>query len=345
MGKPTAVNIHVPSVPAALRITQTMWEDFLCDPVLATWVIFGVQLDAFQAARLRYYWWIQNVIDSSGVSSGKTIVVWLFVNLRSILLPEQEAAVYYPTFETGKMSFWDYYLKLMRAPIFRAQVGRAAALEPGEEEDGDGTVHGAACYKCFYRNGGKVLMPAPSFVKDAVTQASLRVNTMVIEEWTHIDAMSDGINKQLIDRTTRESYNQNHPIWGNHVLYSAHAQTRMHPSHARYRSHQRKVAGGDPAYANISYSYKDYSSLPKESGKTFRQAHRIDATIQLKKATSGKSEWASQGLGLWGLSGTGWFTEEAIAQCVAQGARRQVTPVLSRRQYEASPIQVQASAS
>ena len=32
-----------------------MWGDFLCDPVLAAHVIFGIKLDAFQAARLRSY--------------------------------------------------------------------------------------------------------------------------------------------------------------------------------------------------------------------------------------------------------------------------------------------------
>jgi hypothetical protein len=311
-----------------------MWGDFLCDPVLAAFVIFGVKLDAFQAARLRYYWWAQNVIDSSGVSSGKTIVIWLFVNLRCILIPDHEAAVYYPVFETGKMSFWDYYTKFTaaKAPIFRAQLGQPMNLEPGEEKGGDGTLHGAACYKAFFRNGSKAMMPAPSFMKDAVTQASLRVNTMVVEEWTHVDASSDGINKQLIDRTTRPCWNQHHPIWGNHILYSAHAQTRMHPAFKRYNDHQRRVNRGDPTYANIAYSYKDYSGLTSHTGKSFREEHRIEGTINNKRNTCSKVEWNGQGFGIWGANGTGWFTEAAILQCVDNGRRRGVTPVLSRQQ-------------
>jgi len=328
------MNILVPAIPAALRITQGMWEDFLCDPVLAAWVIFGVELDAFQAARLRYYWWCQNVIDSSGVSSGKTIVVWLFVNLRCILLPDHEGAVYYPVFGTLKTTFWDYYNKI-RTPIFRAQLGQASKLQPGEEADGDGTLHGPDCYKAYFRNGGKLLGPAPSFMKDAVTQASVRLNTLVVEEWTHVDASSDGINKQLIDRTTRPCWNQHHPVWGNHILYSAHAQTRMHPSFQRKEQHQRRVNAGDPTYANISYSYKDFSDLKcRRSGKTYKEEYRIEATIRNKRNTCGKTEWASQGFGVWGTSGVGWFTEAAIAQCQANGKARRVTPVISRRQYE-----------
>jgi hypothetical protein len=207
-------------------------------------------------------------------------------------------------------------------------------LEPGEERGGDGTLHGAACYKAFYRNGNKVLGPAPSFMKDAVTQASLRVNTLVVEEWAHVDASSDGINKQLIDRTTRPCWNQHHPVWGNHILYSGHAQTRMHPASKRYQDHQRRVKRGDPTYANVSYSYKDYSDLPSHTGKSFREEHRIEGTINNKRNTCSKVEWLGQGFGIWGVSGAGWFTEEAVLQCVANGRLRKVTPVLSRRQME-----------
>lgn len=328
------LNIIVPQVPAALRITQTMWEDFLCDPVMAAWIIFGYRLDAFQAARLRYYWWTQNVIDSSGVSSGKTVVIWLFLNLRAILLPDQESAIYYPTFETLKTSFWEYYAKC-RAPIFRAQLGQAMQLEPGDERAGDGTLHGAACYKAFFRNGSQVKGPAPSFMKDSVTQVSLRVNTMVVEEWPNVDASSDGIDKVLIDRTSRPCWNQHHPIWGNHLLLSGHAETRMHPSHKRFKDHQKLVGRGDPQFANISYSYKDYSRLPSYNpGKTWQDECRIEATIRAKRNTCSQVDWMGQGFGIWTESGVGWFTEAAILQCIDNGRRRGVTPCLSRRQCE-----------
>jgi hypothetical protein len=309
-----------------------MWGDFLCDPVMAAEIIFGIRLDAFQALRLRYYWWVQNVIDSSGVSSGKTIVDWLFLNLRCILIPDQEVAVYYPVFEQGKLTFWEYYSKI-QSPLFRAQLG-VPLLEQGEQKAGDGTAHGAGCYKAFYRSGGKVLMPAPSFMKDAVTQGSIRLNVLVVEEWTHVDASSDGINKQLIDRTSRPCWNQHHPIWGNHILFTAHAQTRRHPSYARYRNHQRRIERGDPTYANISFSYKDYSGLTSHTGKSFREEYRIEATIRNKRNVCSKVEWLGQGFGIWGLDGDGWFTEEAVNAAIESGRRRGVTPVLSAKMYE-----------
>lgn len=328
-----------PEKPASLRVTHEMWVAMLCDPVMAAFVIFGVRLDAFQASRLRYYWWVQNVIDSSGITSGKTIVDFVFLSLRCILIPNQEVAIYYPSFETGKTSFWEYFASFtqptspMYSKTFVSQLGNPLKLDREDEIAGDGTTHGPACYKAFFRNNNKLKMPAPSFARDAVTSASLRLNVLVIEEWPHVDAASDGINKQLIDRTTRASWNQYHPIWGNHILYTAHAQTLMHPAAPRYKDHQRKVNAGNPTYANIAYSYKDYSDLPCHSGKSFKDEFRIESTIENKRNTCSPAEWLGQGFGIWGASGIGWITEEMILRAQENGRRCGLIPVLSRQQF------------
>lgn len=325
-----------PTVPAELGITQELWERLLCDPVKAAECILGVSLDAFQQARLRYYWWCQNMIDSSGVGTGKTIVIFVFLCLRCILLPNQICGIYYPTFGTGKNEFWNYFSKFMLANkrIFLAQLGNPLKTKSGEELDGDGTVHGADCYKAYFLNGNQLLMPAPSFMKDAVTQASLSLTTLVVEEWPQIDKSSDGINKQLIDRTRAASWNQHHPIWGNHILFSGHAQTRLHLAAARYYSHQRKVNAGDPTFANISYNYKDYSNLITSTGKTFKAEHRFESTIANKRNASSKIEWMGQWLGVWGQNGEGWFTEDAIMRAHELGRRMGLLPVLDARQWE-----------
>jgi len=321
------------------RIPHEMWVRMLIDPVCAAYVIYGVTLDAFQAARLRYYWWVPQLIDSAGVSSGKTFVIWLYVNLRAILIPDQEIAVFYPVYEQGKNTFWNYYTEMQtkfgdRAAVFQAQLGKPAQFDAGDEKGGDGTLHGSACYKAFFKNGNKILMPAPSFMKDAVTQASLRLNVMVIEEWPEIDAMSDGINKQLISRVTRASWNQFHPVWCNHILYSGHAMSLMHPSARRYKAHLRAEKRGDPRFANITSSYKDYSNRACYTGKTFQETYRVESTIEADRSTTSQSEWLGKGFGIWGALVKGLFTEQALLQCRANGKLRHVTPVLSRNQFE-----------
>lgn len=334
-----------PAVPVTLRVTATQWEALLCDPVLAAFVFFGVRLDAFQAARLRYYWWTQNTIDSSGVGSGKTIIDFIFSCLRCILIPGHDGAVFYPSLGTGIQSFWSYFAGFKKSPkaaLFISQLGNPLKLDPGDELDGDGTTHGSECYTAWFRNGNRLLMPAPSIALDSVRAASLTVNTLIIEEWAQIDKMSDAIDKQLIDRSRGASWNQYHPIWGNHIVYTAHAQNRSHPAAPRYYAHERKIKAGDPTYANLAYSYKDFSDLPSDMpGKSFKQHRRNEVTIRTGESGDA-SVWLGRGLGVWGVSGTGWFTEEFIHAGIERGRLVNLLPVMGKAQHEERGVQTPA---
>ena len=304
----SGLNVLVPSIPARHRLTQGMWEDFLCDPVLAAWVLMGYKLDAFQAVRLREYWWSHQCIDSSGTSSGKTLTVWIAFNLRCILLPERTCGIYYQTFQAGKSSFWEYYRKC-KSPMFHSQFWRTD--EMGDVEVGSNRTRGAACWTAYFKNGSKLDMPAPSAQRDADTQASTRYHDLLLEEWTRIEDMGNAIDGQLKGRASEPAWNQYHPIWGNHILYSAHAR-------------------GNPLYSNLHFSHKDYSNLPSFTGKSFREQNRAGSTIENEKLTTEKAEWLGKGLGIWGISGVGWFTKEALMGCVASGTARGVLPLLGR---------------
>ena len=326
-----------PRPPRELRVTSAEWEALLCDPVMAARVFFGGRLDAFQACRLRYYWWTQSVIDSSGVGSGKTIVDFLFLCLRCLLIPKHDGAIFYPSLGTGIQSFWDYFRQFSGNPaakLFVSQLGNPLKVDAGEELDGDGTVHGSECYTAYFRNGNKLLMPAPSIALDSVRAASLTVNTLIIEEWAQIDKMSDAIDKQLIDRCRGASWNQHHAIWGNHIVYTAHAQNRTHPAAPRYFAHQRKIHAGNPMCANISYSYKDFSDLPSDApGKSFKQHRRNEVTIATGESGD-PAVWLGRGLGIWGVSGAGWFSEEAIVEGIKRGKEAGLLPALGKNQFE-----------
>lgn len=336
------------SIPKRLTITQSMMEDFLCDPVLAAKVLMGYDLDVFQRARLRYNWWVPFVVDSSGYSTGKTIGQFIYTCLRAMLLPVHDVGVYYPVFETGKSTYWRYFDRC-QAPIFRAHLGGKHMDDEGQSK-GKASNEGGGCYKAWFKTGGTIFMPAPSFMKKASTQASLRFGTMVIEEWTHIDAMTPpgeegGIDAQLIGRVTAEPWNQHHPLWTNHIKYSAPAKPRSHPGYRRYKALLKKangivvngrlLAGGDPMYAAISYSYKDWSEEPTETGKSWAERFRIQSNIDAKKAqTSSPSDWLGEGLGVWAVSGTGWYREDAVSSAQELGRLAGLKPVTSRAMDE-----------
>ena len=97
--KDITVSSGVTRVPRHLRITPTMVDDFLIDPVLGIYVLFGVKLDVFQAVATRITWWVPNVLDSSGFGTGKSFRLFLVSNLRALLMPGQQIVAYYQTFQ------------------------------------------------------------------------------------------------------------------------------------------------------------------------------------------------------------------------------------------------------
>lgn len=327
------MDILVPGQPKRLRVTEGMIEDLLFDPVMAAKVIMGVEMDVFQQNRIRYNWWVPMTLDSSGVSSGKTMIgAWVYAQLRAILLSDQVVGVYFPTFQQGKDTFWTYYDRI-RHPLFEAQIGYVG--DEGESE-GKARTKGPACFICRFRNGSRVEMPAPSILMDAETQASRRYNTLVVDEVSKVVAMSrDALDRQLIGRVTRPSWNQHHPIWGNHVKLMSTAEDMLHPAADTYRDFLSAMKRGDPDWHAYSYSFKDSSGLRLGDGRTFREVIRNERMMKLQKVKlqrQSAAKWLQEGLGIWAQSNVGWFTREAVLRCVEKGRAMGLEPAVNRRE-------------
>ncbi len=339
------MNILVPSTPGRLRITATMMDDFLIDPLLGAKVIMNTELDAFQASRLRTYWWVPNVIDSSGVGTGKTSVgIFIFLNLRCCLIPDQHCAIYYQTFEAGKRNFWKHYRdpRFQRATIFQAQLGK---VDLQGESDGKANSKGASCYYQYFKDDGVIMMPAPDWLKDAESHAGTDLNIAAIDEWTkstNIGAKdsrdakgNDGINKQILSRVRRGCYNQHHPIWCNRRLFMASAESPSHPAYQRYRQFEQQVRRGNPKFALLSYSYKDWSNRKCWTGKTFKEQLRDEGTYEALKVQLTRAEFKRQALGIWAKETKGWYSEEALVRCVDLGQRLGLDPITAISEWEA----------
>lgn len=329
------LNIHVNSTPRHLKVTPTMVDDFLIDPVMGLKVIMGIECDAFQANRVRTYWWVPDVMDSSGVGTGKTIAAWAALNLRAVLLGDQHMGVYYQFFDSGKRNFWKYY-RIIRHPLFRAQLGKVDLL--GEKE-GKANTQGPACFMQWFKNDSVILMPAPNWNQEAEGQAGTDLNVALLDEWTKSERISkgrdgtagdSGINKQILARVRRYSRNQHHPLWGNHRLFTASAESPNHPGWARYQAFQREIAKGNPKFACISYSYKDYSGRRTSTGRSYRETYRDENMYLSLKAQVTAAEFKRQALGLWAKETRGWYSEEAIRRCVENGITAGLEPMTER---------------
>ncbi len=323
------LNIHISSTPRHLKISQSMVEDFLIDPVLGATVLFKERLDEFQKARLKLCWWVPRVMDSSGFSSAKTKNLWILSNLRCLLMEDHWGYVYYQVFNTGQKAYWPYFTEVAaRSPIFRAHLGN---FDLGAAKDGGkATNKGQSSWACYYKNGSKIEMPAGSFSQDSKSQAGLRTNDLYIDEWTKIEAIgSEGIDEQLIQRATRKCFNQNHPLWCNHQLFLATAEDTMHPAYDRYLTFLEEVRRGNPDYALLSYSFKDYSDLPFDSQRSFKQIFREEKVLKDMKKNRSTSGYLQEGLGIWSKNGKGWYNHDVVEGCRRVGRERGIKPMVS----------------
>ena len=312
-----------------LKITQMMVEDFMFDPVKGIYCIFGEQLDAFQSVRAKYSWYCPRMMDSSGLSSAKTLNLFLTFNLRCVLMEGRIAAVYYPSWSQGQKIFWKYYpIYFRKSTIFRAQMGRMKADQ--SKVEGKAQIMGPSCWSMEYRNGSQILLPAGSFVQDAKTQSGLRLHDLGIDEINKIAAMgSTGIDDQLIGRCTMKNFNKEHPIWQNHHLFLSTAEDTMHPGYERFKNFRKTGEAGDPTYATLSFCFKDYSHLLGSDGRPYT-TYREDAIMRDLKMNKSRSSYAQEALGIWSDNGKAFYAQEYIDNAFRWGKERGVQVVTGR---------------
>ena len=334
----------VSRVPRHLRITPTMVDDFLIDPVMGIYIIMGVKLDVFQAYATRLTWWVPNVLDSSGFGTGKSFRIFLIANLRALLIEGQQIVAYYQDFQAMKSIFWKNYQNFggNRCPIFEAHKGR---LDTHGEVEGKDNTRGSACYQQSFKNGSSIYGPAPGWLQGARGQAGLTFNVGIIDEWTKVETMTPkgtkltgedgnligGIDQQIIGRIRGGSRNQNHMLWGNHIIFTATAESTQHPGYARVKQFQREIEAGNPNYAIITSCFKDFSNVRTESniriengrlksrlGRPFKEVVPNWNTIKMLKGRS-RAHFQREGLGLWARDTKGFYSEDALQRCVSAG--------------------------
>lgn len=289
-----------------LQLSQRELEQLYFDPVMAAYVLLGAKLDPFQQARLRFMWWVPECIDSSGVGTGKTQVTFVYLALRCILIPDHWAAIYFPNFQIGKDTFWTKFGEFEESsPVFRSQF--QSGTKKQDEDKANQRNPGA--WIRTYKNGSKLFMPAPDFKGDSKNQASRDFNTVVIDDYLRAADQGDGIDKQLVDRARRWSYNKNHPIWCNHIKFLGHAESPSHKEYKRYLAYQRAFRKeGSDRHACYTFCYQDWS-------KEMAQKYREDNIISSQKRKLSRDQFRRQYLGIWTLDGENFYPEEAMKLC------------------------------
>lgn len=295
-----------------MQFPAVILRKLLCDPVMAAEVLMGWKLDAFQAAALRLDWWFPETIDSSGVSTGKTLRIFILVNLRAMLLPDHVAAVYFPNFQTAKDEFWPYFERTWKQSAIYLQQCVVSRNIVGEKRE-------PGAWSWHFKSGSRIIMPAPSFMQDSNTQASRRFNTLVVDDWLRALDMGEGVDKQLVDRVTRPCFNQKHPIWCNHTHFKGHAERPSHRGYVRWKSYSREIRDGSLHHAVYSFCFRDFS--PAMAPRL-----RPDANIRTQRSVLPKEQFRRQWLGIWSRDGATYYPEGVLLFAT----RRYVVPTIHR---------------
>ncbi len=296
----------------AVDISGEWVRRLIANPVMAAEVILGIKFDVFQAALFRYMWFCPYFLDDSGVSTGKSERLFACACLRAILLEnppgmkKRVTAIYYWSMSTTEeviIPKFDHYLatsKLFRDQFLRGHGGKHKMRLEG-------------AYQYLLRNGNKIQLPAGDFGRDSKSQASKRFNDLYVDENKEIDARSDGINKMLLDRATAASYNQDHPIWANHICLMGHAEDRFtHPSWRRNKASRVEIWDGSQHDVIVSSNYRDFSP-------DFAKLYRPDKRIRKAKLELDSSHFEQQWLGLWAAGTANWYSVDARQRCFVDG--------------------------
>ncbi len=308
-------------------LKQSEVEAYIQDPVLAAWAIFGANLDVFQRVRLRMMWWCPELIDDSGISTGKTEILWIWAQLRCILLPQPQpyphriVGIYYPTLDSAQSNFAPKYAKYIEtSPVFRNELRPTHGGKLGYQ-----ALKG--CIQWVYKNGSIVQCPAANYAQDSKNQASKRYHDVGVDESKEAEAGSEGLDRQILGRVTAPGWNNAHPVWANHVMLMGHAEDPdTHPGYRRVKAFRSLIRDGSQGHAIITSCYRDWTP-------PFQKDFRPDSMIRRDRLTMSRARFRQIWEGLWEHGTEDWYDSKDLrAVCSRRAA------VLTRRESESSII-------
>lgn len=320
---------------ATITLRQSEIEAMLRDPVLATWVFFGIELDTFQGAIMRLLWFTPEVIDSSAISTGKTMRAVIWACLRAILLPNpanwkvpgRRIGVFYQSSGNAEAVFkkeMDQLTEYPGARMFRRELRPMHGGRLGFR-DAKGVL------TWTFRNGGFIACPPTDLMKKGQTLAGQRYHDGLIDEFPEFDAKGDAIDEQILGRINEQPYNPRHPVWCNHRLLMGHAQDPdSHPSYKRIRAFRELIRGGSQSHALVTSNPYDWT----DKRETFiNRRSTAMAEIRRDKLVIGRARIDQKWGGAWVAGSEDWYDAQIRQRCLSHVVRPEVAAETPRALY------------
>lgn len=289
---------------------------------MASTVLLGTELDIFQAARLRTWWFTPTVLDHSGVATAKTETAIMWALLRLLLLPNPTdtsgmariVTHYFPRKGLADEEYLPRFEKYVeRSNLLYRQIKLQIGRKMWRQLDG--------CVRLEFLSGARLELPAGDFMKDSQNQASKSFNDLIVDEAGEIDLRSKGVNLQLVARARMRCFNPFHPIWMNHKKFLGHAEEPGHPYHKRQKSIDKARKQGSQDHGSFTACYLDYRGELKRKYGEVAAKQAADQKTGLTDAEF-KQIW----IGLWARGSKSWYGASQLEDL----ERRDVGVLLAR---------------
>lgn len=230
------------------KVTATMVEDMIFDPILAAKVLLDIEIPPHQQLRLLWMWSTFFTIDDSGFSTGKTFTNAIVMSLRSVLMPGRVSGVLAGTFRQGKLTFqhverWSHTSKIFRS-CFQKQRGKPRIL------------HSSEGFEAHFRGMARIRVLPPNFDQDSESLRGERWNDGYFDEWTKYGSLS-AITKTLIGRVTMNNeFNDQCPVRQNHAHFTSTPGYTHEPCYAMVERVDEHMARGSKKYSRFTTNYR-----------------------------------------------------------------------------------------
>jgi hypothetical protein len=196
-----------------LRWLNLPSHEALENPILLMERLFnGWRIDSGAEQRFRRKWDSRLVMDITPRGGSHELEDWVIANIRASIIPEQEVGVFFPTVEAAVSGFWRFYDEFKGRDLFQFLT---ACSEPKPDKPMSGQVR--------FKSGGGIRVVTASDLGRGECSPTCRYNTVLIADCERLDAVGPGdlVDREILPRVTRPSWNPEDPILCNRVLMRA----------------------------------------------------------------------------------------------------------------------------
>lgn len=282
------------------RVTATMVEDMLFDPILASKVLLNLRIPPHEELRILAMWVTHLMSDDSGFSTGKSFTHAIISALRSILMSGRISGILSGTFRQGQLIFQNFDRWYESSSIFRNCIKHY--------NNKPRLVHGGGLWQATYINGSETRVLPPNFAEESVNLRSERWHDGYFDEWVVYKNLSS-LTSTIFGRVTATNEHRDCPVRQNHIHLSSTPGFEHQPPYNLIKKIQANTEKEPENYKRFTCNYRH---VPRKKKWEFLVNLRVIHSMQTMNPPGiVKSEID----GFWQKDSMSYYSSGTITDC------------------------------